>query len=215
MIEDTISTAEVRRYYDRLGARLGWAELFEARAKRGSLDLLDVSPGQTVLNVGVGIGQEQARLRAAVSPGGLAVGVDISSVMLDLTRLRTDAPTCQADARHLPFRTASFDRLLAAYFFDLIPVSEFRPLLVEFRRVLKPGCPLVLVSLTEGVNRSSRLVVALWKMIYRISPVWCGGCRPVELARLLYNVGFNRVERAVVVQWGVPSEVIVATGTIA
>ncbi|HEX9926357.1 MAG TPA: methyltransferase domain-containing protein [Anaerolineae bacterium] len=214
MIEDTISTAEVQRYYDRLGARLGWADVFEARSKRGGLDLLDVSPGQTVLNVGVGIGQEQARLRATVSPGGLAVGIDISPVMLDLTRLRTDAPTCRADARHLPFRTASFDRLLAAYFFDLIPVTEFRQLLVEFRRVLKPGCPLVLVSLTEGINRSSRLMVTLWKMIYRISPVWCGGCRPVECAGLLHSVGFNRVERAVVIQWGVPSEVIVARQSI-
>jgi len=214
MIEDTISTAEVQRYYDHLGTRLGWADLFEARAKRGSLDLLAVAPGQTVLNVGVGTGQEQARLRAAVSPGGMAVGVDISPVMLDLTRQRIDAPICRADARYLPFQTASFDRLLAAYFFDLIPVSEFRPLLVEFRRVLKPGCPLVLVSLTEGVNRSSRLVVALWKMLYRINPVWCGGCRPVEYAGLLHGVGFNRVERAVVVQWGVPSEVILARQTI-
>ncbi len=211
MIEDTISTAEARRYYDRLGAGHDWAEYFESRAKTGGLALLELAPGQTVLNVGLGSGKEQAQLQAAVAPGGLAVGLDLSRVMLNLTQARTGAPLCEADARQLPFLTASFDRLLATYVLDLIPARDLPKLLIEFRRLLKPGGRLVLVSLTEGVTWPSRALTALWKMIYRASPVACGGCRPVQLAGQLYEAGFSQVERAVVVQLAVPSEVIVAT----
>jgi demethylmenaquinone methyltransferase/2-methoxy-6-polyprenyl-1,4-benzoquinol methylase len=211
MIKDTISTAEARRYYDRLGAGHDWAEYFEGRAKTGGLILLELAPAQSVLNVGVGSGKEHAQLQAAVAPGGLAVGLDLSRVMLNLTQARTGAPLCEADARQLPFLTASFDRLLAAYVLDLIPARDLTGLLIEFRRVLKPDGRLVLVSLTEGVTWPSRGLVALWKMIYRVSPVVCGGCRPVQLAGQLYEAGFSQVERAVVVQLGVPSEVIAAT----
>lgn len=82
-------------------------------------------------------------------------------------------------------------------------------LLAEFWRVLKPGGRLGPVSLTEGVNLPSRLLVGLWKLVYAASPVVCGGCRPVQLAGLAGNAGFNHITREVVVQWGVPSEIIV------
>jgi hypothetical protein len=70
----------------------------------------------------------------------------------------------------------------------------------------------VIVSLTEGVNNPSRLVVALWKAVYALSPIVCGGCRPLELSEIVRRTGFREVEREVLVQLGVPSEVIVAQG---
>jgi hypothetical protein len=68
----------------------------------------------------------------------------------------------------------------------------------------------VLVSLTEGADRPSRLFVAGWKLAYRLDPRRLGGCRPLQLAGLLEAGGFA-VERHIVVQRGFPSEVLVAT----
>jgi hypothetical protein len=60
------------------------------------------------------------------------------------------------------------------------------------------------------VDLASRGFVAVWKLAYRVSPVACGGCRPLQLAELARRAGFERVERKVVLQMGVPSELLIA-----
>ena len=85
MIQETISREAARRYYDRLGAYQDWAGRFEGRAKTRALDLLAPTPGSRVLNVGVGTGKEHAHIAAAIAPEGVAVGLDVSPVMLRLT----------------------------------------------------------------------------------------------------------------------------------
>lgn len=211
MIEDTLSAERARRFYDWLGKRHDWAEFYESRAKRRALQQLALSPGLDVLNVGVGTGKEHAAITAQVGPQGRAFAVDLSPVMLRLARERTAAPVVQADGRLLPFASARFDRVFAAYVLDLIPASDLTGVLAAFRRVLKPGGRLVVASLTEGVNPPSRAFVALWKAAYAVSPVVCGGCRPIQLAALAGQAGFDAIQREVVVQMGVPSEVLVAT----
>jgi ubiquinone/menaquinone biosynthesis C-methylase UbiE len=67
-----------------------------------------------VLNLGVGTGRDQAHLQAAVGPGGLACGLDISGVMVKLTRARTGAPLCLADGRQVPLADGGLDRLSSA-----------------------------------------------------------------------------------------------------
>jgi len=210
VIQKTIPPDAARRFYDRLGQGHDWAERYEGRAKSLALARLDLSPGQQVLNVGVGTGREQIHIQAAITPGGTGFGLDLSPVMLQLTHHSTAALLCEGNACRLPFADVGFDRLFSAYVLDLISAGDLPNLLAEFRRVLRPGGRLVLVSLTEGVNLPSRLLVGLWKAAYAVSPVACGGCRPVQLAGLVEAAGFCRVEREVVVQLGVPSEVIVA-----
>jgi demethylmenaquinone methyltransferase/2-methoxy-6-polyprenyl-1,4-benzoquinol methylase len=210
MIDDTITTDTARRFYDWLGRRHDWAERYESRAKARALELLDVTRDQSVLNVGAGTGKEHVWLQTRVIPRGVAVDLDISPVMLRLVRARTGAPVCQGDAHKLPFRDACFDGLLCTYLLDLVPTADFPEVLGEFRRVLRPGGRAVLVTLTEGVSPSSRVVVALWKTLYRLSPLVCGGCRPLRIADLVRDAGFADVRCEIVVQLAVPSEVVVA-----
>lgn len=218
MIQDTISAAAARRYYDRLGARYDWFGIFEARAKTRAIRQLDLAPGQRVLNVGTGTGREQARLEAAVSPGGLVAGLDLSPGMLAVARRRTTGLLCRADARHLPLAPGSFDRVLATYILDLIPADHLPGILAGLRRLLKPAEParglpggrLVLASLTEGITPASRALVAVWKRFYALNPAAWGGCRPLQLLPLVEQAGFRHVEREVVVQWALPSEVLAA-----
>ena len=53
---------------------------------RGALDLLDLEPGQTMLDLGCGDGKV---LLAAAERGWQAVGIEISPVLVMVARLRT------------------------------------------------------------------------------------------------------------------------------
>jgi ubiquinone/menaquinone biosynthesis C-methylase UbiE len=213
MIEETISSATAGRFYDRLGGWYDLADFYGGRAKTRALQHLCLAAGLRVWQVGVGTGHDHAQICAAVGPQGQAIGIDLATAMLRLTRERTGAPVCAGDARTLPFAEAGFDRLYAAYILDLISLADLPTLLREFRRVLRPGGSLVLVTLTEGVTFGSRLVVGAWKSLYRLSPVACGGCRPLQLAEFVTAAGFVEVRAEVVVQLGVPSEIVSAGRT--
>lgn len=210
MGERALSAQTARRVYDRLGRRHDWGERYEGRAKARALQLLDAHPGQWALNVGVGSGLDHRRLQAAVLPGGVAVGLDLSAVMAALTRARTGAPVCLADARRLPVRAGSVERLLCTYVLDLLPAGDLPVVLGEFWRVLVPGGRVALVTLTEGVSVASRAVMAGWKALYAVSPIATFGCRPLQVAGLVAAAGFVGHRGEVVVQLGVPSQVIVA-----
>ena len=210
MPDQILSAIAVQHFYDSIGRRYDWFESFESKAKLRALQCLSLEPGYWVLNVGVGTSKGHSRLKAAVEPHGKAFGLDLSRVMLDLTRERSLAPLCQADARRLPFARGTFDRLYAAYVLDLLPYSDLPELLASFYLLLKPSGRAVFLTLTEGVDLPSRALVAAWKLVYAISPLACGGCRPLQLTDLVKQAGFEPIVREVIVQLGLPSEIIVA-----
>ena len=210
-LDQAIPIKSAQRIYDSLGKRYDWFGGYEARAKERSVEMLELTPGLKLLEVGVGTGKQHSRLQAALAPSGTAYGIDLSRVMLDLTRQRTSAPLCQADAHHLPFPSGSFDQLYTSYVLDLMPRADLPDILAEFRRVLKDGGRAVLVAFTEGVDIPSRALVAVWKGLYEISPIACAGCRPLQLAALLEQAGFTQVQREVVVQLAMPSEILLAS----
>ena len=209
-LDQAISTKSVQLIYDFLGKRYDWFGGYESRAKERSTEMLELFPGLKLLEVGVGTGKQHTRLQAGLVPAGIAYGIDISRVMLELTRQRSDALLCQADTHYLPFPTGSFDRLYASYVLDLMPRADLPGILTEFRRVLKDGGRIALVALTEGVDIPSRGLVAAWKGLYKISPITCAGCRPLQLSDLLEQAGCKQIHREVVVQLGMPSEIIIA-----
>jgi demethylmenaquinone methyltransferase/2-methoxy-6-polyprenyl-1,4-benzoquinol methylase len=214
MIENTISNEQARCFYDDLGALHDFGERFERRAKQRGLDALELAPGMSVLNVGVGTGKEQRVIQEQILPGGVAAGIDLSRTMLDLSRQRVPAPGAralsEADGASLPFAAQSFDRVFSSYVLDLVPAGKLNHFLSEMRRVSRPDGRVVLVGLTEGTTLFSRLVMEAWKGFYRLSPYALGGCRPLQLTHSLLLAGFEHVRREVVVQLGVPSELLIA-----
>jgi SAM-dependent methyltransferase len=116
---------------------------------RTALDLLEVGPEETVLEIGCGSGDLLARIAARV-PRGRAVGVEPSELMLRHARMRNRhwiarsrvdlRQAHSADLSAWPERR--FDKVLGVhvvYFW-----SDPRPHLAELRRVLRPGGRLVL-----------------------------------------------------------------------
>jgi len=215
MITNTLSRTTARKVYNRLGQRLDRAARYETHAKAAALSLLTAHPGERVLHLGVGTGKEQAQLVQDVSGGGIVVGLDLAREMLSITRqkLLPSAPSIliEGDATLLPFATATFDCLFSAYLLDLLPAADLAPTLHEWRRVLRPGGRMVIVTMTEGIDPASRLLVAWWKARFRMAPATFGGCRPLQLTPLVAEAGFTELQRTVVLQRGFPSEIIRAT----
>lgn len=81
-------------------------------------DLAAISPGDAVLDIGCGTGQT-TRDAARIAASGTAVGIDLSSSMLDVARSRArqegvdNASFIQGDAQIHPFEPASFDVALS------------------------------------------------------------------------------------------------------
>ena len=93
---------------------------------------------------------------------------------------------------------------------DLLPFADLYQLIKDFWRVMLPDGKLVILALTEGVDLPSKALVSIWKGVFDLSPAMCGGCRPLELFDLVEKAGFNDIKRQVIVQAGVPSELISA-----
>jgi len=112
--------------------------------------LLDLRPGETVLEVGCGAGQDLIRDAAQVGPGGRVIGVDAkASMVAEAQRRVRRVTTClQGDARNLPVADATVDACRVDRALMYVPAPERA--LAEMVRVLRPGGRLVAMELDYG-----------------------------------------------------------------
>lgn len=206
-----LSEREARRFYDAYGRKLDWSRAFEGKASDAALARVLAEPGQRVLELGTGCGHLLGPVGDRVGSGGLAVGIDLSATMLDLSRAQgAGACLVRGSVARLPFASASFDWVLSCYVLDLLPGEVIAGALAEAARVLRPGGRLVLCGLTEGETALERTFMFLWKRIQRISPASVGGCRPLVLGPLLGAAGLEVLDDVHVGQLGTPSQVVEA-----
>jgi len=143
--------------YERLwrpvGGRLLMGALGPSMAgeRRIALEMLEIAPGDAVLDVGCGPGNFTRTFAAAAGDVGLAVGLDASRTML-AQAAREPAPGpiayVRADASDLPFREGSFDAVCC--FAALYLIEERLRAVGEIARVVAPGGRVALLS---SVNR--------------------------------------------------------------
>lgn len=143
-----LDAAAVRAAYRR------WASFYDASfggvsaaARRAAVDAVNALPGRRVLEVGVGTGLALPRYR----PDKRVVGIDLSPEMLDRARARVaDAQLehvealYEMDAEQTGFAGASFDIAVAMFVASVVPHP--RRLLVELKRVVRPGGHILFVN---------------------------------------------------------------------
>ncbi|HSD76239.1 MAG TPA: methyltransferase domain-containing protein [Solirubrobacteraceae bacterium] len=127
--------------------------------------LLELRPGDAVLDLACGTGAFTRSFAAAVGELGLALGADASPAMLDRAVAETPAQLAgtvgylRADALDLPLRDASVDAVCC--FAALHLMADPWRALDEMRRVLTPGGRLALLTSSRAAGGARRAVEAL------------------------------------------------------
>jgi len=123
---------------------------------------LNLSPGERVLEVGVGTGLGLPSYPRSCE----IVGIDLSDGMLNKCRQRIDVyglkqvKVMRMDAGAMEFADDSFDAVMAAYVVTAVP--DYRKVMLEMIRVCKPGGRIILLN---HFSNGNPLIAAIEKVI--------------------------------------------------
>jgi phosphatidylethanolamine/phosphatidyl-N-methylethanolamine N-methyltransferase len=118
-----------------------------------AIQALDISPGQRVLDVGVGTG-----FSLPLYPqDAQVVGIDLSSKMLReahkkvLRERLAHVDLMEMDAAHLAFPDSTFDFVIVAFVISVVP--DPIQVLAEIKRVSKPEGQIVIINHFQSQNK--------------------------------------------------------------
>jgi SAM-dependent methyltransferase len=115
---------------------------------------IQLQPGDSVLEIGCGVGYDTAWAAGEVEPAGRAIGMDRSAAMvMESARRHRDHSAlvlAAADAAALPLASGSIDACFAIR--TLLHVPDPGAVVGEVARVLRPGGQLVVVDMDYGAN---------------------------------------------------------------
>lgn len=206
-----------RIYYDRLSR---WYDLLssssERPAKLRGLHILDVRPGERILEIGCGTGEVLSMLASSTNPNGMAWGCDISSGMLNAARSKLhplalpNLLLLQGDARGLPFAPEALDAIFIVFTLELFPSMEIPIVLQECKRVLRPGGRIGIVTLLQ--TKKPGLMEQLYGRAHHQWPRLID-CRPIPIADIMRRSTLEISHLSVMFMWGLPTGIVLAYKT--
>jgi len=205
-----LTHTQAQTFYDHFGTKQDVQGFYEDAAIDDLIVHAEFEKAKNIFELGSGTGRLASRLLTMkLPPTAKYTGFELSSIMLNIAKKRISPFSDRAKviqsfgAMRFPLVDNSVDRFVSAYVFDLLSKREILLALDEAHRILVPGGKLCLASLTNGVTLTSKTVSRL--------AAWIGGCRPVQLNAMLDKNHWTVDYKNVVTQFGVPSEVIIAT----
>ncbi|WP_059103549.1 demethylmenaquinone methyltransferase [Shouchella shacheensis] len=121
--------------------------------RKDTMKALDVQVGSRALDVCCGTGDWSLALGEAVGESGNVVGLDFSENMLKVgeekvkTRKAKNVTLIHGNAMDLPYETSTFDYVTIG--FGLRNVPDYRRVLQEMTRVVKPGGKVVCLETSQ------------------------------------------------------------------
>ena len=169
----------------------------EARVKRLITELLNLSPGLRVLDVGSGTGDDTRRIAELVGADGQVIGIDHSPDMLVEARRRTEGTGrpvefVEGDAQALDFPDASFDRARVERVLSHLP--DPAAAVREMVRVTRPGGLVLASDIDAGtmfINSTDTELTTLFAagLVEAMTNGWAGR----RLQRYLVEAGLENV----------------------
>ncbi len=143
--------------------------------RRELVDMLDLEPGDQVLEVSVGTGANLPLMCEKIGPSGRISGVDISEGMLAQVRKKLPSIPCAVELRQglaedLPYQENSFDAVLHLGAINFM--TDPRRALEEMDRVAGPGARIVVSDETVAPvgGLRSLLSMAILRLVPRLRP---------------------------------------------
>jgi demethylmenaquinone methyltransferase/2-methoxy-6-polyprenyl-1,4-benzoquinol methylase len=196
-----------RSNYDRLSP---WYDLLAGPSERAcralGLRMLQVQPGERVLEIGAGTGQALGVLSRSAGPAGCAWGIDLSMGMCRVAGRRRAAAegswlVIRGDALRLPARDAAFDAVFMSFALELFEATDMERVLGECARALRPGGRLAVVALADDGRPGIMQRAYVWA--HRRFPGWVD-CRPIPVPAILAASGLRVRSTVRTAMWGLP-----------
>lgn len=213
-----LTRSQAETYYNRFGKKQDTQSFYEDAALEDLIAHAHFESAKSVFELGCGTGRFASILLSRYLPSSASyLGIDISSTMVELTKgliapYGDRAKVIETDgSMSFPLANRSVERVVATYIFDLLSESDINRAVSESRRVLSTNGKLCLVSLTTGTTFTSKLLSGTWSLVYHLHAPLVGGCRPIDIGEALGRDAWSIEYRNVIIKWGVPSEVIIAS----
>ena len=214
-----MTTNPTQRFYDRISHAYDMiADGGEHTARERGLELLNVQPGESVMEVGYGTGHSLVAVAESVGESGSVSGVDISPGMRDVAAKRVKKAEMQSRVElsvgtvpPLPFDDAAFDVVTMSFTLELFSAETIPQVLAECRRVLKPGGRLGVVSMAsvkEGEHESLLERTYIWMHNHFPHIV---DCQPIALEDLVAQAGFELKLQERIDLFTMPVAIVVAS----
>lgn len=214
-----MSTNLTQQFYDRISHVYDLiADDGEHQARERGLEVLDVQPGESILEIGYGTGLSLVELAKSTGPSGRVTGIDISPGMRDVAQKRaTEAGVADqvellvGAVPPLPLEDDTFDVVTMSFTLELFPLETIPEVLAECRRVLKPGGRLGIVSMAQvedGEDESMLERTYIWMHTHFPHIV---DCQPIPVEEMVQAAGFTLAKQERISLFTMPVAIVVAT----